>query len=59
MLVINGIIVNNAGANITVSGASTAELVNATVQGGTLNNSGGGTLETISRARWTAARTAR
>jgi hypothetical protein len=43
--------VNNTGANITVSGAtSTVELINATVQGGTLNNSGGGTLETVSSA---------
>ena len=50
-MVINGNTVDNAGANITVSGAtSTVELSGATVQGGTLSNSGGGTLETVSTA---------
>ena len=51
VLVIQGNTVDNAGANITVSGAtSTVELSSATVQGGTLNNSGGGTLETVNSA---------
>ena len=42
--------VDNAGGNITVVGTSTVELLNATVQGGTLNNASGGTLETVSSA---------
>ena len=40
--------VDNAGGNITVVGAtSTVDLLNTTVQGGTLNNSGGGMLDLI------------
>ena len=39
--------VNNAGGNITtVDATSTVELFNATVEGGTLRNAAGGTLET-------------
>ena len=49
MLVIDNT-VDNAGGNITVVGTSTVELLNATVQGGTLNNASGGTLETVSSA---------
>jgi fibronectin-binding autotransporter adhesin len=49
-LVIGNPLVDNANGNITVVGTSTVELLNSTVQGGTLNNSGGGTLETVSSA---------
>ena len=35
------ITVNNAGGNITANSGSTVQLLNATVQGGTLNNIGG------------------
>jgi hypothetical protein len=38
--------VNNAGGNITANGA-TVEVVNADIQGGTLNTLNGGTLETV------------
>jgi fibronectin-binding autotransporter adhesin len=51
VLQINGNTVDNANGNITVADAtSTVELDGATVQGGTLNNAAGGTLETISSA---------
>ncbi len=51
VLQISGNTVNNASGNITVADAtSTVELVNATVQGGTLNNTGGGTFATVSTA---------
>ena len=47
-LFIGNPLVDNAGGNITVVGsASTVDLSNTTVQGGTLNNSGGGTLDLI------------
>jgi hypothetical protein len=47
VLSINGITVNNAGGEITVADAeSAAHLVNATIQGGSLNNIAGGTLDT-------------
>ncbi len=49
-LVISNPLVDNANGNITVVGTSTVELFNTTIQGGTLNNSGGGTLETVSTA---------
>ena len=39
--------VNNASGNITAGAASSVNLSNATVQGGTLNNSAGGTLQTV------------
>ncbi|HEV2270862.1 MAG TPA: hypothetical protein VGR92_15520 [Steroidobacteraceae bacterium] len=39
--------VNNASGNITAGAASSVNLSNATIQGGTLNNSAGGTLQTV------------
>src|ERR1017187_6939436 len=42
---INSITVTNTGSNITAGSGSTVDLTNATVNGGTLNNSGG-TLQT-------------
>ena len=47
-LLINGITVNNANGNIATGDASgiVALVNNATIQGGTLNNTAGGTLET-------------
>jgi hypothetical protein len=40
--------INNAGGNITASGAgATVQVYDSTIQGGTLNNSTGGTMETI------------
>ena len=39
--------VNDASGNITAGAASSVNLNNATVQGGTLNNSAGGTLQTV------------
>ena len=50
ILQLNGVTVNNAGANITANGAGAAvQLFNgAVIQGGTLNNNGG-TLGTLAR----------
>ena len=46
-LQISGITVSNAGGEITVGdGSSVVQLLNATIQGGTLNNAAGGTMET-------------
>jgi hypothetical protein len=42
---------NNAGGNITANGpSSTVQFQNTTIQGGTLNNTGGGTMETVGTA---------
>ena len=47
VLQISATTVDNAGGNITVGDAtSTVQLSNATIQGGTLNNNAGGTMET-------------
>ena len=43
-------VVNNANGNITVVGTSAVQLINATIQGGTLNNASGGTLDSVSSA---------
>ncbi len=43
--------INNLGGNITASGPlSTVQFQNTTIQGGTLNNTGGGTMETVGTA---------
>ena len=39
--------VNNASGNVTAGAVSSVNLNNATIQGGTLNNSAGGTLQTV------------
>jgi hypothetical protein len=39
-------VINNAGGNITANNGSTVTLVDATINGGTLNSSGSGTLQT-------------
>jgi hypothetical protein len=39
--------VNNASANITAGAGSTVDIINGTIQGGTLNNSAGGILQTL------------
>ena len=55
ILQVNGVTVNNAGANITANSGSTVQLFDGTViQGGTLNNIGGtlGTLPTHGHAGW-------
>ena len=44
-LLINNITVNNAGGNVTANGG-VVQLKSATIQGGTLNALGGGTMET-------------
>ena len=48
-LEIDGITVDNAGGAITADGG-TVKLISATIQGGTLNVLGGGTMETVSSA---------
>ena len=50
LMVITPIVANAGGTIITADATSTVELFNAEVQGGTLQNSAGGTLETIGNA---------
>ena len=50
LLVITPIVDNAGGTIITADATSTVELLNAQVQGGTLQNAAGGTLETVGNA---------